>query len=358
MVRRWNILSVQIFCWLLLGHGALPADWNSDFDKRTYLLIQELPQLNHPDYLQKINSFSAARNNLLLNEELCDKLHSAQPLDKFLMVVKDLNLMFKKRKNDRIHDLYPWELSYLFGSTAYIVPSFAFEIGGKKVVIQNLESFKYGMTQARTYPKKGHSPKLVKSVSIKTYWKAHLQAYILGLTDLSAKNIGVNSEGVIRFFDNESSLRYQNEIINGKTNIKLGFLCQSFDWPQFREKIDKKTAKEINAYLQGFAGLEDRVKVYLQFRPIDFNEKGLAERLDKMRHFECKAGVSFRDFYGSLYPPLISGLQPLNEIVERICQRKVGDGSALLFMCRWIHSFSLSAEEREMVDEWIRTYIP
>ncbi len=350
-------LSILFFISLWLLNGSLMADWNKQFDEQTRLLIQELPQFQDSSYLKKRKQFLLARREILKDTEMRNKFLSASQEDKFMLHREDLAMILKKRKNDRMHDLYPWELSYLLGSSAYMLPSFPIEMGGKKIIIQELEEFEFGKVISESYPKKGFPKEIVDKVSLETYWKAHLQAYILGLGDLVVQNIGVSPSGIIRFFDNESSIGYRNYIVKTDTGFKASFQCESFDWPQFRADLDKKTARKIKAYLQGFVGFEDRLKIYLQHRPIDFDINGILERLEHVRNFEIKEGVSFRDFYGSLHPKLSRGLKDLNHIVQSILKRKVGYGASLLFMSRWINSYSLSPEENAMVQGWLHTYI-
>ncbi len=358
MSRVVNSLKVQFVILMVLLQGTLQANWNNEFDEQTNRLIDELPQLQNEDYHKKMKSFMNARHRLLDDEDLCARVRSAHALDKFLVIRDDLHLILKKRKNDRMHDLYPWEISYLFNSIDYVVPSFAFEMEDKKVVIQRLEKFKFGEEHGDLFVKKGHSPKVIDSVSLITYWEAHIQAYILGLTDMGAKNIGVGHAGIIRFFDNEGSLKYHNAISSDGNSMHGGFMCQSFDWPQFREKLDSETAEHLRMYLEGFIGLNEKVKTYSNLRHIyDFDEEGLAERLEKLLSFEIKEGVSFWDFYGSVYPSIFHGMDELKEIASEILDTEVSDGSALFFICKWIHSRHLSHSEKAKVHKWLHKYI-
>ncbi len=344
----------------LLVHSALGADWNADFDEHTNCLVQELPQLQNGDYLQNQHYFIQAREKLLKNSDLCTRFKSAQEKDKFMVQIDQMDLLLKKRKKDRIKDLFTWEISYLLGSNAYFLPSFPMEIGGKKVIVQRLEAFEFGIpSEGSPIGKLPH--KLIKKISLETYWKAHLQVYLLGMYDFTAQNIGVNSKGILRFFDNESCFHYSNAIEKFQGGLKIGYKCQSFDWPQFKKPLDKRTAQKVRNFMRSFTGFENKMEIYLSHRYPDFSkdfEMGeLIQRLENLRNFQVEEGVSFRDFFASLYPQLSPGLEDLVQIVRGILGQKAGYGTTLWFMSRWIHTHPLSAQDKEALESWVGAYV-
>ncbi len=351
-------LAIQCLPILLIFQCALWGDWNADFDQQTNELIQELPQFQDPSYFSMRNRFIQTREKLFTHSLLSikDKISASTEEDKFLKIIEDLDLILKKRKANNINDLFAWELAFLLGSADYVVPAFPVEMGGKKIIVQHLEPFIYGV-ESHKNPKRGHLKKVTKTVSLEAYWKAHLHAYILGQTNLLARNVGVNKTGLIRFFDNEDCLIYNNTVVNIENSVKMGYICQSFDWPQFCAPLDKQTAKKIVAFIQNLSDFEHKMRIYANCRQIKFSERGLRLRLEKTRDFSVKAGVSFRDFFGSLHPRLDPGLEQLRHIVQGIFKTEVGYGTTLFFMQRWIRSHPLSSEEIEQIQAWIATYV-
>lgn len=194
-------------------------------------------------------------------------------------------------------------------------------------------------------------------MTLETYWKAHLQAYILGMSDLASANIGVNKKGMIRFFDNEACLIYYNRAFRTSMSFSNGFISQSFDWPHYRTPLDKKTALKVKNFILGFAHFEENLNKYLQLRPLKILETGLKYRLDQVRNFSIEEGASFCDFYATLYPQMSPGLDQLNKIAGKIMHRTVDHGSALFFACKRIKHYQLSEEDRAAIQLWIKTYI-
>lgn len=338
-------LSLIIFSFFLAV--TLHADWNQTFDEQSNLLMKELPAFQNPTYLQQYKFFIKARKLLLEDVDVTRKIQKVDLGKKRMLFKKKNNLIIKKRCNNHIHELYTWELSYLLGSQEFIVPAFPVEIGGKKVVVQKIEPFTFG-----SYP----AQEILEKVSLETYWKAHIQAYLLGFCDLAGNNIGVNAEGKIRFFDNEACLGYYNHPIKAGLSFATGFVSHSFNWPQYRTPLDKQTAKILNDFVHSFAHVEEQLKVYGLHRSLPFST-GINFCLEKVRNFPIKEGATFRDFYGSIYPQMSAGLDELNQIVGQILGRNVDHGTALFIICRKLKHYTLSPEIKFALDQWIEKYI-
>ena len=189
------------------------------------------------------------------------------------------------------------------------------------------------------------------------YWTAHLQAYILGIGDLLGRNIGVNLDGRIRFFDVEASFRYAEEILRLSNSVRIGFVAESFDWPQYRAPLDKKTAENLRAFVEKLSSFEEKASIYQECRGLHVLTDALLFRLEKIRAFPFVEGQSFRDFYGYAYPTINAGLDDLNRIVSRIYKRKVDHGASLIFISQHIEKTKLSSEERRDIEDWISKYV-
>ncbi len=348
MFKRTHFIAFALILWL---PHILLADWNQDFDEQTSRLIQDVPQLQNHAFFVDYDFFLRARGRLLEDQNLINLLKDIKPLEKKIIVREDLGLIIKKRRENNIRDLYSWELSHLLGSTAYVLPAFPLEIAGKRVIVQKLETFEFGDKEGG-----GYSPNRLKTVSLETYWKAHLQAYLLGFGDLAAPNVGVNASGMIRFFDNESSLIYFNIPFKEERSFIVGFVSQSFDWPHYRIPLDSHAAKKIKAFVEICLANEPYLRIYMKSRG-QSEEAGLLERLDKLRRFSFKQGVCFRDFFGNLYPKLNPGLDKLNQLVSSVWGRPVDHGSALFFACQYMHEVSLSSKQKKDIQKWVAKYI-
>ena len=352
MRLKLNRVTLQFFTCALLFSTLLQADWNNDFDRQSNSLLQKLPELQNSAYFDNWMFFIHAREKLLDDRILTKKLEDATSEERLLIKREDLGVIIKKRPSNHIHDLFPWELSYLMGLPAYVLPAFALEIGGKKVIIQKLEDFESGNKHGGGYAKNS-----VKKVSLETFWKAHLQAYILGLADLPLANIGINPSGLIRFFDNEASLHYDNNITKMNGSFAMGYYCQSFDWPQYRLPLNKKIVAKLKKFIKGLDGFEDKFQRYLQYRPNDLLQAELDKRLLNVRKFRLEEGITFRDFFGSLYPRLSTGLDELNRLVSGILNRPIDHGTSIFFVCRWMKTYPLAHHDKQKLEQWIADYI-
>jgi hypothetical protein len=343
----YGIVSLYIFL-----NVTLHADWNKDFDDQTTLMVQQLTPLQNANYLDMYEFFKGVRADLLNDHEVVRQIKNWSMDEKLMIQKENLNVIIKKRRNDKFNDLYPWELSYLTNSHAYILPSFPMEIGGKIVILQKLESFQIGSIDM------GHELNVVNKVSLKTYWRALLQAYVLGIGDLVSPNIGVNQKGIIRFFDNESCLVYNNTPFRNANTFKLGFLCQAIDWPQFHVPMDAKTAKVVQEYVWSFCNsFEENMKTYLSFRSVNISDEGLKIRLEKLKTFEFSEGKTFNDFHSFIYPRMNKGLDKLSRIVSNILKIDVGSGVSLFFVTRRMKRYALTPDENASIQKWIDRYV-
>lgn len=345
-----NLFS-RVFLLSFLTILPLCADWNLDFDAQTKALIKELPPLQSPHYLREYMLYTKAKALLLKDRRALSKIAKTEPGMKRRIFRKEDGLIVKKRRNNHIHDLYIWELSFLVGGSEFITPSFPMELAGKRVIVQKLESFEHGENLNVL------SEKITDKVPLLDYWKAHLQAYLLGLSDLANGNIGVSPTGKIRFFDNESSLVYYNTPVRTEAAFTTGFICQSFDWRQYRMSLDKEMVRELQSFVQRLSHLEEDAKIYKAHRAHSLEGEGFLYRLERVRSFPFKEGATFRDFLGWAFPKMSPGLDALNQMVGQILGKKVDHGSALFFMGRWISFCTLSPQTTLALQQWIDTYI-
>ena len=335
---------------LLLFFSPLCADWNQTFDDDTKRLAEHFPAFQTTPYIEQYRFFMNARKALLKDAKIQKKVLKTAPEKKKLIIKKEEKLIIKKRRNNHIHDLYVWELSHLLNAApACIVPSFPIDLGGKRAIVQQIESLQYGDTTPA---------EALQKIPLENYWKSHLVAYLLGLSDLAGRNIGITSDGKIRFFDNEASFIYYNHPSRTARAFTSGFLSQSFDWPQFRQSLDETTATHLQQFVDNLADFEEKVRLYKTIRPLTFPEEGLAFRLQVLRKFPMKEGASFRDFYMTAFPDIAAGLTKLNEIVSSILKQKVGDGTTLFFTCRRMVPSQLQKEQLLAIHDWVHTYIP
>lgn len=336
----------------ILSISACYADWNEDFDNQTALVVKEFPPLQNSSYKRTYKEFQKIREKLLTNRKLVDQIRNWGLEDKLRVIQKGLGVILKKRRNHHLHDFYLWELSYLTGSNNYILPAFPIEIGEKIVIVQPLENFEVGTILG------GNSKKSTEKVSLETYWKALLQAYILGLSDLVSTNIGINEKGIIRFFDNEACLIYRNAPFRNNFSFKMGFQCQAIDWPQYNQPLDGKTAKRVQAFVNSFASsFEENARRYLSLRDVTVCEDGMEIRIAHLMNFSYNEGVTFHDFYSYLYPKMSSGFDDLSNIVSNILNMKARHGLSLFFVTRGMKKYNLTNKEKNAIEQWVKTYV-
>ncbi len=350
-IKKTTIFVSVIF---VVHFTMLCAGWNEDFDTQTDKLTKALPALQNSHYKNFCKLFREVRKKLLADSSLAAEIRS-MPLEvKRFIKIESLNVIVKIRRRNEFHDLYPWELSYFAGSSAYVVPAYPVEIAGRVCIVQFLENFEIGSLRGG-----GHKHNL-KKLSAKTYWKAMLQSYIFGMCDLALSNIGVNSSGVIRYFDNESSLIYFNDPSVNLNAFKMGFINQAFNWPQFDRPINKKTSKDINDFINNLSNFEKDLNVYLRYRFVPIDKASLKERLVKIRNFALKPGVCFRNFYSWIQPKLSSGLNDLKRVLEPIVHNDLGalgPGTSLITITRRLKYYILTEEQQQSVNQWIQKYV-
>ena len=301
------------FLLLFLFSSSLFSGWNEMFDQESKAAFQVLSPLHTPSYREQYAFFTKAREKLVHDRKLQEQIAASKASEKFHFHRKNEGLILKKRRNNHIHDFFAWEISYLLKSPQYISPSFPVDIGGKRLIIQKVEAFDAGSEKTDE-----HSPSSIQKVSLETYWRAHLLAYLLGLADLAGRNIGISPEGLIRFFDTEISLCYFNTPTKTETSFTLGYVLQSFDWPQYRTPLDRTTAENIKTFVRSLAHVEHDIHLYLTHRQLFFPEEAFAYRLAKVRTFPFKEGTTFRDFFGSVFPRISGGLDELNRLTQKI----------------------------------------
>lgn len=343
-------LSLVIKLFFLLFCSTLLADGKADFDEQTEEMGSTLPIFQTPEYQFYRDFFMAAKEQIAHDKKLTKKIARSRPSAKFNQTLPQYGVILKKRRHSNIREVWAWEVSQLLGSSAFVVPSYPMVIGDKTVVLQKLERFHHGREM------RGHEARFIKKVALTCYWKAHIQAYLLGLADLVARNIGISPQGKIRFFDNELAFTYINVPEKNRRTFQSGFLCESLDWPQYREKLSKREAAHLSRFIQSFKQVEKNLRLYTAFRPFAVPE-GLAYRLKRIRSFSIKEGATFRDLYGHLFPTLDPGLDKLNKLVRSILNKKVDHGSSLLFACRWFKHFELTEKEQKALQAWIDTYV-
>lgn len=341
-------------CIVFIHQGVLTADWNQNLDEESFVLWKNLENLQMQEYENNYEFFTNLRKNLLKDFSLKKQIAETSSRQRIVFLKPKDQIVIKKRASNRIHEFFAWELACLLGLGDYVVPSFPMEISGKKVIVQRMEPFTFA--QARTQLP---LPSMMRKVSLETYWKAHLAAYLIGLGDMVGKNIGISPAGMIRFFDLEYSLSYLNSPIRTDRTFKTGFAPQSLEWSQYSQPLDRKTAQDLQKLVASFLNAEKKMETYQISRtlPFIFNEDGFRERLEKIRAFSFKEGQSFRDFYASLYPRLSEGLDSLVRIAENVFGEKVGHGSALMLICRKVEMDSLSKTDKKQIEKWISTYV-
>lgn len=337
---------------LFLGISSiLYAGWNQDFDEQTSLLQKEFGQFQQDSYSRPITFFREIRKKVLRDLFLERRISIGTSQDKWMARSRE-GIICKKRRENNIRENTVWELSCLLGLPGFIVPSFPLELGGKKVVLQRLEDFSIGEKKTKI-----QSQELLKKVSLLKYWESHFLMYILGIGDLVGRNIGVTSSGDIRLFDVEASLKYQNKVNKQDFLISPGFVSQSLDWPHYRMPLQKKEAESLVSFIGKLDAFQEDLKKYRQMRSIELSENGIRERIENIKKFPVMPGVRFRDFYGSLFPQMNSGLNDLNHIIGSVLERTVDHGTSLLFLGSKSKLAELTSKDKKIIKKWIDVYV-
>ncbi len=349
LMKKTMFLSVFFICISSCFYG----NWNRTFDESTEQLLSQLIDVDKQAYEKEYALFIQAREKYLQDAHLRKQIAAMASSDKEIILSSKKNeTLIKKRRNNHIYEAFAWEISSLLGSCSCIAPSLPIDIGGKQVIVQKMESFFIPEKEPTSLKKT-----IIKNVSLDAYWKAHFQAYLLGMGDLVGRNIGVSKEGEIRFFDIESSFKYQNQPIRWEQSFYTGFVSQSLAWAQFRKPLDSETIASLKQFVASWAHLEENMAIYLTYRPFPLDVEGFFYRLDKIRAFPLEEGSTFEDFYRFIFPGIGLGLEELSSILSRILQKKVNHGEALIFSCRKLKKTELSSKENKEVQKWLATYV-
>ncbi|MES2200483.1 MAG: hypothetical protein V4489_10020 [Chlamydiota bacterium] len=346
LIKNCIIISVCVF-------SSLCGDWNTSFDESTARLLSQLVDVDTEEYEKQYEIFMQIRDAYVRDSDLRKRIEAMTSLDKEIILTPKKNgTLIKKRRNNHIYESFAWEIATLLSSSSCVVPSFPMDIGGKQVIIQKKESFSLPSKESTSTRKT-----IIKGVSLDAYWKAHFQAYLLGMGDLVGRNIGVSEEGKIRFFDIESSFKYQNEPKRWDQSFYTGFIAESLVWSQFRKSLDLKTVISLKQFIASWDHLEENMAIYLACRPFPLDIEGFLYRLNKIKSFPLEEGKTFEDFYRFVFPKVGLGLDELSSILTRILQKKMNHGEALVFSCRKLKKMELSSKEKKAVQKWLTTYI-
>ncbi|MES2200484.1 MAG: hypothetical protein V4489_10025 [Chlamydiota bacterium] len=347
-MQKYITVLLVFLCTLSNSH----ADWNWSFDEMSGRLVSCLPDGDVEKYMDDYTCFLGLRERCLQNASLQKQIAKMKASAKELILCSKEGVILKKRRNNHIHELFAWEISTLLGVDSCIVPSFPIEIGGKVVIMQKLESFAIG-EERTNIPAKS----ILKNVSLDNYWKAHFQAYLLGIKDLLGRNIGVNDAGEIRLFDMEACFRYQNRPEKSKGVFHTGFFMQSLGWPHYRQPLDAEAVFSLQQFIAALDRLEENIKLYLMYRPVSLNMKCLLYRLGKIRSFSLQEGRTFCDFYSFLFPRVSSGLDLLSQIVSKALKKQVDHADALLFIQKSYDNKKIPDQSVKEIKKWIDRYV-
>lgn len=330
----------------------LSADWNSDFDLNSEYLMETFPSLQNTSYLSYYDFFSRHRESLQSDFSLKKEIRDSLELDKFMKVnVRDA-LVLKKRAASNINELFIWELACLLGGAKFVVPSFPIDIEGKKVIFQKMEEFTIGQKKTRVPP-----DRLVREVDLVDYWEAHYIIFILGLRDMVGCNLGISPKGRIRLFDAEESFIYDTGPHRTLGGFDIGFVTQALEWSQYREPLTESQVKRLKAFVSGLSGFEEKLEVYLRYRPLSISKEGIRDRLHKVRAFSLRPGISFRNFYGSIFPKMSKGLDELTGLISAIIGRNVDHGSAIFYAMGKHKIRRINSKQKKAIKEWTMKYV-
>ncbi len=347
-ICRMKFLLISSVCFF---SSLLFADWNTDFDASSELLVESISSMRASYYLKPYDDFHTARSLVLKDDSLKKTINRSLPTDKIQFLKEKEGLVCKKRRNGNIREFFAWELSCLLGVPECVVPSFPIEIGFKKVILQPKESFITGSL------KKGNFPlEVMEGVSLERYWRANILSYLLAFKDLLGRNIGINKNGQMRFFDLEYSFLYGDEPAKRRPMDKIEFVSQAFDWPHFERPLSKKAAVALSTFISSLEGLKENLIAYQLFREVDFRLDEIVDRIDRIKLFSVKEGVSFLDFYKFLFPKMEKGLPKIRHIASRSLRREVRYGTALLFAAGNCRFAKASSQDKQAVYEWVNTY--
>ena len=339
---------IFVICFFSSLHG----DWNTSFDENTFQLLSYFPDSEIEEYKRSYENFMYIRDGYLRDSGLKKKIASMVKSEKELILRPEEGVVLKIRDDNHLYEVFAWEISTLLGSYSCVVPSFSIDIGGKQIVMQKMESFAV-REKGTKFSREG----AIRSVGLDAYWVAHLQAYLLGMGDLVERNIGINGKGQIRFFDLKSSFKYKRYPTKSGNTCSTGFIAQSFAWDQFEAPLDQMTVIFLQRYIDSLAFLEERMAMYLVYRPFCLDEEGFFYRLKKIREFSLGKGTTFEDFYRFIFPEVGVGLDELCFIVSQILQKNVTSGEALCFIHKDVKKTHLRNEERREIQKWLARYI-
>ena len=134
-------------------------------------------------------------------------------------------------------------------------------------------------------------------------------------------------------------------------------MCQSYDWPQFEQPLDTATAQLLKVHVRSFANFEKKIQTYLSIRKVTLPLDALRHRLQILQHFPIQKGITFRDFFGAVFPKINQGLDQLDDIVSRMLKRRAGFGSALFYGAGYIKKNSLPQKTTIELQTWLDQYV-
>lgn len=343
-----------LFSIFLIGH--IYGDWNQQYDEQTEILLMQLIEPNTGAYRNCYEGFQQIRKKYLADAAFEERVLNRYWDSKEISYKPDDKIVFKRREKNNLKEVYVWEISSLLLRGSSFIPAFPIAVGGKLCLFQKHEIFSIAKGED-FFPAK----EVLDSVSTKSYWEGHLQAYLFGIGDLVGRNIGVTQEGDIRFFDAEDSFsyyeppKYPKQV--GAAGFCTGFYTHSLGWPQFEQRLTEQDVLALKKIVDSWEHLEENIQIYCALRSIPLDIEVFCCRLQRIRSFPLKTGVSFKDFYAHLFPRVGKGMDELRKIMSGILGRKLSYGEAIVFGRIGVRLLGASEKDKKKVYQWLKEYI-
>lgn len=267
-------------------------------------------------------------------------------------------LGFIKERPEKNKEIICWDLSLLFGCSEYLAPTLSVSFDG---FTSSYQPYINAKIHKQLFQDLSHCFNRHERVSLVSFWKINLLSYVIGHLDLVSPNIPITKQGMIILFDNEDTLTPTNTIQGSKWGLSLPLVNYMVEWPQAERGLSEEEAKELNALVIKWKGLDLHAYWNHPYTKIQLSEdekRALEERVNTLiQYFPISEGMTYSEFFTKLFPTIFNGMEEILPTVQRITNQNITPYSALVFIssCRsWWEN--LSEADNQLLLNWVDKY--
>lgn len=330
--------------------------------KRTKQYYSTIPGFHTKEYLEKQTTLLHQAVSIFLLKErgysVKEKKVGNPDHQNIQLSLGRKQLGFFKERSQKNKEVICWDLCYLFDCSEYLAPTLSLSFSSFTGSYQPYITAKIHNQLFQDFSHLFHRH---ERISLFSFWKINLLAYLLGHLDLVTPNIPITRRGEVILFDNEATLSSTNTMRGSTEGLSLPLVNYMVEWPQAKKQLSKRDAKELNALAEKWKDLDLNAYLSHPYTRVQLSEeekKALEGRVHTLiQHFPISEGLTYEEFFKALFPSFFNGIDEILPTVQRITGQNLTPYSTLVFIssCRsWWEN--LSEEDNQLLLNWVDKY--